>query len=386
MIRKAEETDYEEVVRLSRYSLMNDRTEISRFPKEMILGDFDSGRLVAKVHILDFDIYFSGKKVKMGGLSSISFLPEERRKQKLDKLLFEALVKLKNQGCAISYLNPFSLPFYRKFGWELISNEKQWTVNKESHHLRTFGGSSNVKEFSRDLALPFLQKVYDRFSKENNGLIVRSEEWWKKGILKENHFVFLHFLKDGSADGYMIYRLENQNLYVDECIALNDAAKKSLWTCICQKDVRYEQLIWRTFEKDHFSFFLKNPFILSEVKPTIMGRIVDVESFLKQSLLEPHEKPLFLHIHDSFAAWNSGTYLIKKGEITQFRKSAAESVCIHPPKRGLQLDISTLTAVLFRYMKPASLYDAGLIKGPNEDLHLLEQMIPLKKSMCMDRI
>jgi hypothetical protein len=37
-------------------------------------------------------------------------------------------------------------------------------------------------------------------------------------------------------------------------------------------------------------------------------------------------------------------------------------------------------------MKPASLYDAGLIKGPNEDLHLLVQMIPSKKSMCMDRI
>jgi predicted acetyltransferase len=117
-----------------------------------------------------------------------------------------------------------------------------------------------------------------------------------------------------------------------------------------------------------------------------MGRIVDVESFLKQYIFEPHEKPLSLHIHDSFADWNSGTYLIKKDEITHFRKSSEGSICTHPPKRGLQLDIATLTAVLFGYMKPASLYDAGLIKGPNEDLHLLVQMIPSKKSMCMDRI
>lgn len=112
MIRKAEETDYEEVVRLSQYSSKNDQTEISRFPKAMILGDFDSERLIAKVHILDLDIYFSGEKVKMGGLSSISFLPEERRKQKMDRLLFEALLRMKNQGCSISYLNPFSIPFY----------------------------------------------------------------------------------------------------------------------------------------------------------------------------------------------------------------------------------------------------------------------------------
>lgn len=386
MIRKAEKSDYEEVVRLSQYSLKNDCKKINCCQSECILGDFEMDKLSAKVHILEQNIYLSGEKVKMGGLSSICVLPEKRRKQDMDKLLFEALVWMKHRGSSISYLHPFSIPYFRKFGWELISNEKQWTIKKEDLCLWTFSGSCNVKELSVILALPFLQVVYDCFSKENNGLLVRSEEWWKKRILKENHFVFVHFLKDGSTDGYLICRLENQKLYIDECIALNDTAKKSLWTFICEKGFKFEELIWRTYEQDHFSFLLNNPFILSKVNPSIMGRIIDVKSFLEQYKLAPAEKPLFLHIHDSFAGWNSGTYLIKNGEITYFQKASQGSACSHSPKRGLQMDISVLTAVFFRYMKAASLFDAGLIQGPEEDLDLLKQMIHSKKSICLDCI
>ncbi|TDL79999.1 GNAT family N-acetyltransferase [Peribacillus frigoritolerans] len=386
MIRIAEKSDYEEVARLSQYSLKNDCTEINRLQNKCILGDFESEKLIAKIHILDQNIYFSGGKVKMGGLSSICVLPEKRRKHDMDKLLFEALVWMKNRGYSISYLHPSSIPYYRKFGWELISNEKQWTIRKGDLRLRTFSGSCKVKELSGILALPFLQAVYDCFSKENNGMLVRSEEWWKKEILKENHFVFVHFLQDGSADGYLICRLENKKLYIDECIALNDTAKKSLWTFICRKRMKFEELIWRTYEQDHFSFLLKNPFILSKVKPSIMGRIINVKSFLEQYMVAPAEMPLFLHIHDSFADWNSGTYLIKNGEITHFQKASQGSACSHPPKRGLQMDISVLTAVFFRYMNAASLYDAGLIQGPEDDLDLLKKMLQSKKSICIDRI
>ncbi|MCM3594443.1 GNAT family N-acetyltransferase [Metabacillus idriensis] len=386
MIRRAEKGDYEEVALLSQYSLKNEFTKTNRFQSECILGDFECEKLIAKVHILDQNIYFSGGKVKMGGLSSICVLPEKRRKHDMDKLLFEALVWMKHRGYSISYLHPYSIPYYRKFGWELISNEKQWTIRKEDLPLRSFSGSCNVKELSGILALPFLQVVYDCFSKENNGLLVRSEEWWKKEILNENHFVFVHFLKDGSADGYLICRLENQKLYIDECIALNDTAKKSLWTFLCQRGLKFEELIWRTYEQDHFSFLLKNPFILSKVKPSIMGRIIDVKFFLEQYMVAPAEKALFLHIHDSFADWNNGTYLIKKGEITHFQKASQGSACSHPPKRGLQMDVSVLTAVFFRYMKAASLYEAGLIQGPKADLDLLKQMIHSKKSIFMDRI
>ncbi|MGG4490654.1 GNAT family N-acetyltransferase [Metabacillus idriensis] len=386
MIRKAEKSDFEEVVRLSQYSLKNDCKEINCFQRESILGDFESGSLIAKVDILNLTIYSSGRKMNVGGLSSISVLPEMRRKHKMYKLLFEALVWMKHRGYSISYLQPISIPYYRKYGWELISNEKQWTIKKEDLCLWPFSGSCNVKELSGILALPFLQEVYDCFSKQNNGLLVRSEEWWEKGIVKENHFVFVHFKKDENADGYLICRLEHQKLYIDECIALNDTAKKSLWTFICQKGLKFEELIWRTYEQDHFSFLLKNPFILSKVKPSIMGRIIDVKSFLEQYMSVPPEKPLFLHIDDSFADWNGGTYLINDGEITHFQKASEGSACSHPPKRGLQMDISVLTAVFFRYLKASSLYNAGLIQGPKDDLDLLEQIIQSKKTICMDRI
>lgn len=60
----------------------------------------------------------------MGGIAGVATWPENRRGGLVSKLLSKALARMNEEGQVLSCLHPFSVPFYRKFGWELYTDYK----------------------------------------------------------------------------------------------------------------------------------------------------------------------------------------------------------------------------------------------------------------------
>ena len=60
----------------------------------------------------------------MGGIAGVATWPENRRQGHVSTLLKHALQEMKSKGQTLSFLHPFSIPFYRKFGWELYAEYK----------------------------------------------------------------------------------------------------------------------------------------------------------------------------------------------------------------------------------------------------------------------
>lgn len=75
------------------------------------------------------------KGFKMAGVASVAIWPEERRNRKVAKLIQASVDWMNNHDFDISYLHPFHVPFYRKYGWELICSNKIYIFNKEDLHF-----------------------------------------------------------------------------------------------------------------------------------------------------------------------------------------------------------------------------------------------------------
>src|SRR5699024_12870344 len=84
-----------------------------------------------------------------------------------------ALEHMRDLGQTVSFLYPFSFPFYRKFGWELISMEKHYTVPME-RLKQTWDGKGYMRPSEKNI--PLLHDIYTRFARHYNGMLTRDEQ------------------------------------------------------------------------------------------------------------------------------------------------------------------------------------------------------------------
>ncbi|AIK31403.1 sterol carrier domain protein [Bacillus anthracis] len=130
-------------------------------------------------------------------------------------------------------------------------------------------------------------------------------------------------------------------------------------------------------ENEPLLYTLQEPRVKTEIKPYFMGRIVDVEQFLKQYELNWNnvQQEVILHITDSFAQWNNITVRIANHEIT---------IIEEPIDKGIKLDINALSTILFGYRRPLELNELELISGSEEEIRAFESVVPVRKPFIYD--
>ncbi|MED4452738.1 enhanced intracellular survival protein Eis [Metabacillus fastidiosus] len=388
MIRVINENDFEQVVELSQYAFQYKLTDeekkkaFKRFSTQHILGDFEDGKLMAKTHTFHFQVVIQGKPFKMGGLASVSTWPEARRNKKVASLIEKSLEWMNREGFSLSYLHPFSIAFYRKFGWELICSKKNLTIKKVDLQFLAHSDGS-MKRLEKEEAIPVLNTIYEKFMQENNSMLVRTNSWWKETTIKDDYTIAVHYNEENEADGYILYKIENRLFSCEEVVSLTEKAKKAIWNFVCQHDSMVDEVSWMTYEDDPLPYYLANPRVKTEIHPYFMGRIVNVEQFLREyPFVFKDNKRLILHVYDPICEWNNGTFFIEESGVKVFQKESG--ACVHKPRKGLQVDIGSLTSILLGYVYPTSLYKGGKVTGEYEEAVKLEQMIIRKPSILFD--
>lgn len=112
-------------------------------------------------------------------------------------------------------------------------------------------------------------------------------------------------------------KIENYKMTVEEFVTLHNEARNGLWNFICQHDSMIKELEMKVSENEQLLYTLQEPRVKTEIKPYFMGRIVDVEQFLKQYELNWNnvQQEVILHITDSFAPWNNVSVRLANYEI-----------------------------------------------------------------------
>ncbi|MBT2660345.1 GNAT family N-acetyltransferase [Bacillus sp. ISL-45] len=388
-IKVLSEEHYLESMNLSMYAFQYQVPE-SDIPKRLetlkkhhLLGIFEGEELASKLHILSLKVKLGHLEWKMGGIAGVATYPEHRRKGHVNALMKRALMDMNQDGNIVSFLHPFQIDFYRRFGWEIISDKRKITIEKID--LKPVERQEGIikrhteKRHSNDI-----ERVYDRYAEMHSAMLARDSEWWRTSIYGEQTAAVYYDSKKEAA-GYLIYEIKNNVMKVEEYVSLTHEARKGLWNFICQHDSMVERAEVLTSVHDPFPFFLKEPKLKTEVYPYFMGRIVNAEKAFSSYpfITSTDGKNVFLHLDDTDAPWNTGTYIIGR-EGVRFHPVKEGGTCVTAPKRGMHMNINTLTAMLFGYKRPLELFKLDLLKGDINEVEELEQAIPAFKPFFYD--
>ena len=133
-MRRLDELDLEQFNALLRYAFQVTTTEMVKtgwseeeikreklpmLTEGYVLGWFHNEHLASQIVIYPMEVNVEGEIVKMGGITGVTTYPEYAGRGLIHKLMAKCLEHMRTERQFISFLCPYSFPFYRKMGWEI---------------------------------------------------------------------------------------------------------------------------------------------------------------------------------------------------------------------------------------------------------------------------
>ena len=347
--------------------------------RSKVLGWYnETNELVSSISIYPFRVNIHGKIYDMGGLTGVGTYPEYANAGLINELIVLGLNKMREDKQYISYLYPYSIPYYRKKGWEIMSD--RITFNLKDTQIPKFKEvTGHVKRLG--VSDQSVKDVYDAYSQTMNGAMVRDkfewEEYWRWEN-EEERTAAVYFNEENEPEGYLFYWIENDIFHIKEIIYTTLDASQGLWNFVRAHFSMVESVRGNIFMNEPLAFQLDDSQIEEVIEPYYMARIVDVEAFLKQYPYDSTVQPFHFKVSDPLAPWNNRIFGLRKGENTDVEiVDSAIGNCV-------ELDIQTLTTMFLSYKSPAYLYKIGRLKTDPQTLWLLEKLIPSEQPYFSD--
>lgn len=379
-VTKLDRNHYEKLLQLSSYAFqykmaedeLEKRTE--QLDQLEMYGVFDGDVLASKLHIIPFNIWLNEQKVKMGGIAGVATYPEYRRNGYVAGLIKHSLASMRKQEQLVSMLHPFSVSFYRRYGWEMLSNYTTVHLTKADLKKTTMADGT-IKRFMEEAPIHDLEEVYNTYANQFIGMLDRTHERWKTNKIKDLA-VAIYYNPEQLPQGYMIYEMKDEKMRVEEFIVNTHEARTGLWNYICQHDSMLKELEMYLEDRDPLLFHILDPKGRIEKRGYAMVRIVDVLPFLKVYPFQWGQgDSINLCIEDEHAPWNNGTFTISSNEMIKVDSQEF---------KGLKLTINHLSALLFGSITVQELSTLDSLHGKKEDIETLERILPRKRPFFLD--
>ena len=358
---------------LRTYGWQNEEIKQSKFPileRADILGCFDEEQeLISQFAAYPLLMNIYNQIYSVGFVTSVSTYPEYSGKGIIRRLMKQSFTRMRNNKQSMALLYPYSIPLYRRFGWEIISNKISYSV-KDRQIPEGRKADGYVRRVGWDNA--DFMNLHGQFARQNHGCLLRNalawEEYWRWD--EDDTMVAVYYSEDDRPLGYMVYLIKEDIMHIKEMIYLNREAQKGLWQYIHAHDSMIDEVRGNTYFNEPIAFDMADGDIKEMIKPYIMGRIVDVEQFIEQYRCDDSEKDVCIafEIQDEFLEWNNKTFRILFDE-------GRCSITDREPEYHVSMSIATLTALLLGYKSPAQLARLERIEGDQEAIERLEDVL-----------
>ena len=345
----------------------------SKFPileRADVLGCYDGSDLVSQVAVYPIQMDIYSIIVPIGCVTSVSTYPEYSGMGIMSRLLHQSLVNMKEKGQVMAILFPFSIPLYRKFGWEIISNKISYVIkdNQIPNRKRTSGGYVRRVDWND----PDFMDLHMRFATQTHGCLLRNsaawDEYWRWE--EEDTMVAIYYNAADRPLGYMVYLIKESVMYIKEMIYLSREGHNGLWEYIRAHYSMIDEVRGNTYYNEPIAFDLEDGDIKESIRPYMMGRIVDVEGFFRHYRCDPTEEDscIEFEVEDRFLEWNNRTFTV------QFRGGRCE-VVDGPGDFHVRLEIGTLTTLLLGYKTATQLHRLERIQGNIESIQAMDEIL-----------
>lgn len=335
-----------------------------------VLGWFNGEKLISQLSVYPCKVNIYGRIYQMGGLTGVGTYPEYAGMGLMNDLIRVALERMRHRKQWITYLYPYSIPYYRKKGWEIMSDCISYSI--KDTQLPSFDG---IPGFVERLSIDHedVYKVYDRFARRNHGALLRDARAWEEYWRWENESertAAVYYDRNERPQGLLFYWIAEDVFHVKDMVYLTQEARKGLWNFIHAHFSMIDRIEGRIFEDDPLAFWLEDSQIEEKIEPYFMARIVDVEGFLGRYPFEERCEPFHFVVKDPVARWNRGAFSVgwnDEGKLEIGRERQGKAV---------RLSIQTLTALLMGYRRPEYFANIERLKTDQKTLHSLEDIIP----------
>lgn len=338
--------------------------------KADVIGWFDRDNLVSQVAVYPFKVRIYSQIYDMGGLTGVGTFPEYSNQGLMHKLLCQALNNMREKKQYISFLFPYSIPYYRRKGWEIISDKLTFEVNDYQlpKNKQVSGEVERVDILSEEV-----KRTYDRFASVTHGALIRDSlawnEYWRWD--PNDLMAAIYYNAEGEPDGYVLYWIADEVFHIKDMIYLNEEARIGLWNFISAHFSMISKVVGNIYKDEPLAFLLEDADIKETISPYFMARIVDLEQFILQYPFKPdtNDRKWAFTMDDPLLAWNQGNFVLHitpegKGKIIRTLERCTDKI-----------DIQTMTTMLLGYKRPEYLHRIGRLACSKETVDMLEDAI-----------
>ena len=360
---------------LQRAGWRDDDIMQSKFPvleRAEVVGCWDGDQLVSQVAVYPLRMNIHSAVYDIGHITSVSTYPEYSGRGLMRRLLRLSLEHTRDDGRSLALLFPFSIPLYRHFGWEIVSNKISYKV--KDYQIIPSRRKNRAPGYVRRVPWddPEFMGLHARFALQTHGCILRDsvawEEYWRWD--EDDTIVAIYHGEDDTALGYMVYQIKEDVMHVKEMVYLNMEAQRGLWDYISAHYSMIDEVRGNTYRSELMAFILEDGNVTETIRPYMMARIVDVERFFRDYRTDGAEADggFAFEVEDSFLEWNNRPLNVL------FHGGVAEITDMEPDYT-VGLSIGTLTTMLLGYMSASQLARLERLRAEPEAVEALDEIL-----------
>ena len=335
-----------------------------------VKGWFDGDKLISQEAVYPMKVRIFNKTYNMGGLTGVGTYPEYSNQGLMHKLLYQSLKNMKEKKQSISFLYPYSIPYYRRKGWEIVSDKITYEI-KDYQLPKNKQVSGEVERV--DVESEEVKKAYNRFAYQTHGALIRDDLAWNEYWLwdSDDLMAAIYYNDKNEPDGYVLYWIKDEVFHIKDMIFINEEARTGLWNFISAHFSMINKVIGDTYTDEPLAFLFEDADIKESISPYFMARIVDLEEFIKQYPFKADtiRREWIFKMDDPILSWNQGNFKLV------IDKNGKGQITITSQKTEDKIDIQTMTTMLLGYKRPDYLYKIGRISCSNDTVDMLEDAI-----------
>lgn len=329
----------------------------------------EEGQIVSTLICQPMPVYINGAPVPHSSTGAVATIPEARRKGCAGAMMEECVRLLRQENVFLSSLWPFSYEYYRKFGWEIGAEVRNYSASAEVFAALGDTGESRRAE-AEDTAQ--IRRVYEGWAQSFNCLTQRSQVWWERVVPfavdapVDGQGAIVH-TTSGKIDAYAMYGLnreEQPSANVLEMAFVQPEHRRSmlarLTTLVPGGTISFSAPL-----DDLFMQEIPNPRqINASITPSFQFRVTDPPRAME--CLEVEEDV------SGRVTFSIGDPVFKEGWSLGIEVDEGEVALVKPDsKRCLEMDVMTFARLYSGYLSAFDAADLGKVKLKGDAMDML---------------
>ncbi|MEI6578290.1 MAG: GNAT family N-acetyltransferase [Eubacteriales bacterium] len=306
--------------------------------------DDDGETLMAGGGVNTLQSRYCGNFISTLAIGGLGTGPEYRRRGCIRRIMEDAFALAPERGWVVSMLHPFSYSYYRMFGYEKISDHK--ILEFPMSALDCFERCADLKRMNSEELIKDAITIYDKFSENINIMFRRYDSrHYKLNEKSDEPTTFIWYDKQCNPASYItlsvekyysVNRMVSINLNVYEMAFTSPESLSALFGFMRMYEGELETIkIHDCAMSPEIDLVLRHYMQTKyTIIPDIMGRILNVEEFLKANTYPEEHGHFVVKVEDTLD-FTRGVYEVEyensEAEIKKIADTGNFDICVPMP-------------------------------------------------------